>query len=203
MFFTGPQEAKKDYAQLPLDFLKELREQETSVSKLEDWRDLNKMAEVIGDGTLRMWFWTNICTHTYIYICRDYVDQFWIIPLNIRSWSIEKWIKQFRRLLTSMAVNVACEVDVESMPNGFAQHHTGVTRRPQTKRLKIRRYELNEGWNWLRIYVYIYIYIIYTWYIDIHISAEARNLEFVSSVSALTSWRFWGPVVSWLQRCST
>ncbi len=23
-----------------------------------------------------------------------------------------------------MAVNVACEVDVESMPNGFAQHHT-------------------------------------------------------------------------------
>ena len=33
---TGPQEAKKDYAQLPLDFLKELREQEASVSKLED-----------------------------------------------------------------------------------------------------------------------------------------------------------------------
>lgn len=30
------QEAKKDYAQLPLDFLKELREQEASVSKLEE-----------------------------------------------------------------------------------------------------------------------------------------------------------------------
>ena len=44
-----------------------------------------------------------------------------------------------------------------------------VTRRPQTKRLKIRRYELNEGWNWLRIYIYIYIYMIYIYMVYIYI----------------------------------
>lgn len=33
--WSNAQEARKDYAQLPLDFLKELREQESSVSKLE------------------------------------------------------------------------------------------------------------------------------------------------------------------------